>query len=62
MPIVEKAAALLESLTPADLQTLPPAARRRLAAACRHAAALAEKPDAPKAGVLASLRDGARSL
>jgi hypothetical protein len=53
---------LLEALSPADLRAMPPAARRRFAAACRQAADLAEpKPDAPKAGVLCDLRQGARA-
>jgi hypothetical protein len=62
MSVVEKAAALLEAVSPADLQAMPPAARRRFAAACRQAADLAEpKPDAPRAGVLCDLRRGDRA-
>jgi len=61
MPDIELAAALLEALTPADVQALPPTTRRRFAAVCRRCAELAEpKPEKPKAGVLAALYDGAR--
>jgi hypothetical protein len=58
MPDIEKAAALLETLTPAAVQALPPAQRQRFARACRRAVELATREDAPKAGVLAALRDG----
>ena len=59
MPVAEKAAALLEAITPADLQGMPPAARRRFAALCRRTAELAEPVEQPKAGVLAELKSGA---
>jgi len=59
MPVVEKAAALMEAITPAELQAMAPHARRRFAAVCRRTAELAETIDnAAKAGVLAELRDG----
>jgi hypothetical protein len=59
MPVVEKAAALLEAITPAELAAMPPARRRRFADLCRHVAGLAEpRTDTPKAGVLAEIRAG----
>jgi hypothetical protein len=62
MSLVEKAAAIMESLTFADLVALPPPQRRRFADLCRHLAELAERRSdwEPKAGVLADLRNGAR--
>jgi hypothetical protein len=59
MPVVEKAAALLEAITPAELAAMPPARRRRFADLCRHVAGLAEPVEQPKAGVLAEIRAGA---
>lgn len=57
MPITTKAAALLEVITREHLDAMPPAARARLVAACRHVAAMAEtKPAAPKSGVLADVQ------
>jgi hypothetical protein len=61
MPTIEMASALLESMTHTDVQALPLHARRRLAAACRRAAELATRADAPKAGVLAALWVGRQS-
>ena len=59
MPLAEKVAALLEAVTPADVQALPPTARRRFAAACRHAADMAEpRQPEPKSGVLLDLKRG----
>jgi hypothetical protein len=62
MSVVEKAEAIMGSLTPTDLAALPPAQRRRFADLCRHLADLAEPhPDRePKAGVLADLKNGLR--
>jgi hypothetical protein len=62
MSVAEKAAALLEAITPTELDALPPAARQRFAALCLRIAELAEpRADAPKAGVLSDLRRGARA-
>jgi hypothetical protein len=59
MPTVEEVAALLEAVTPTDVQALPPAQRRRFAAACRRAVEMATRADAPKVGgVLYDLRGG----
>ena len=59
MRLVDRAAAMLEVLTAADIEALPLAERRRFAAHCRRAADLAEpRPETPKAGVLVELRDG----
>jgi hypothetical protein len=59
--ITDKIVALLVSLSPADIEDLPPAERRRLADHCRHAADLAEPKGAgPKAGILVDLRGGGR--
>jgi hypothetical protein len=61
MPVAEKIAALFEILTAADVAAMPPAARRRFAAACRHWAEQAEPRAEPaKAGVLADLRGNPR--
>lgn len=62
MSVADKIAALFDALTPADVEALPPAERRRFADRCRHWAALAE-PQAhasPKTGILAQLKDSAR--
>ena len=58
MPNAEKAAALLEAITPADVAALDPVRRRLFAALCRGAAELAEPRSEPKAGVLAALPNG----
>ena len=58
MPVAEKAAALLEAITPAELQAMAPHARRRFAALCRRTADLAEPTETPKTGVLADLKRG----
>lgn len=60
MPItvVDRAVALLVSLSPDDIASLPPAERRRVADECRRVAGMAEPREAPKAGVLADLRHG----
>lgn len=55
--ITDKILALLVSLSPADVEDLPPAERRRLADHCRHAAELAEpKRATPRTGVPVDLR------
>jgi hypothetical protein len=58
--IATKVFALLTSLSPADIEALPPFERRRLADMCRHVAQLAEreKEEPPKAGFIAELADG----
>jgi hypothetical protein len=59
--VVDKAVALLVSLSSEDIASLPPAERRRLADQCRHIAKLAEPPNgAPNVGILADLRRGQR--
>jgi hypothetical protein len=60
MSVIEKTVALLDALTVTDVQALPPAQRRRFADICKHWAALADRADAPKAGVLSDLKRGAR--
>jgi hypothetical protein len=59
--IADKIVALIGHLSPADIEALPPAERRRLADQCRHVAKLAEegKPQ-PKAGILGELRNSGR--
>jgi hypothetical protein len=63
MSVVEKTIALLGGLSPADLQALPPAQRRRFADMCRHLADMAE-PRAyqamAKTGVLFDLQSRRR--
>jgi hypothetical protein len=62
MPLATKVFALLTSLSPADIEALAPAERRRLADQLRHVADLAERDkSAPRAGVLARLSHGERS-
>jgi hypothetical protein len=63
MPLAAKVLALLTSLSPADVQALPPFERRRLADLCRYVAQLAERQDPPQpsAGVLALLDRGDRA-
>jgi hypothetical protein len=59
MSVVEKTIALLGGLSPAEVQGLPPARRRRFADMCRHWADLAEPrayETAPKSGVLLDLQ------
>jgi hypothetical protein len=57
--IADKIVAMLVSLSPADIEHLPPVERRRLADCCRHTAEAAEHKQAgPKAGVLVDLRGG----
>jgi hypothetical protein len=60
MSVIEKTVALLDALTPTDVQALPPAQRRRFADICKHWAALADRADVPKAGVLCDLKRGSR--
>jgi hypothetical protein len=51
--------ALLEAISAADVKAMPAGARHRFAAVCRRCADLAEpQRAAPKAGVLADLKDG----
>jgi hypothetical protein len=60
MTLATKVFALLTSLSPSDIETLPPFERRRLADLCRHVAEIAEREEksAPKAGFMAELADG----
>src|SRR5262249_3862707 len=60
MYAIEKTVALLDALTVTDVQALPPAQRRRFADMCKHWASLADRADAPKAGVLSDLKRGTR--
>jgi len=56
-PLASHVAALMEILTPGDLEILRPAERRRFADLCRRCAQLAEpRPNGPKAGVLFDLK------
>ena len=56
MTVISKTLALLDALTPADVQALTPFERRRFADLCRYLAAVADsRVDAPKSGVLADL-------
>lgn len=52
---------LLMNLSRADVESLPPATRRRLADACHHVAKVAEPKPQPQSGVLADLSNGARA-
>ena len=61
--VAARIAALLDGLTPSQLDLLVPVERRRFAELCRRWHELAEKPlasPAPKAGILRDLRDGHR--
>jgi hypothetical protein len=62
MSVIEKTVALLDALTPTDVQALPPAQRRRFADICKHWAQLAEPraEPSPKAGILSDLKRGMR--
>lgn len=69
MPVADKILALLDTMTPASLDDLPPAHRRRFADVCRYWADRADKPKTgvtlprprKSEGVLASLARGDRS-
>jgi hypothetical protein len=61
MPIVERITALLDTLDSAELDRIRPTDRRAFAELCRHWAQLAERREAPKAGVVAELNKGERS-
>jgi hypothetical protein len=58
MSVIEKTIALLGGLSPADVQALPPAQRRRFADMCKHWASLAERTGDPvrRVGVLSDLQ------
>jgi hypothetical protein len=60
MSLATKVLALLTSMSPADVEALPPFERCRLADLCRHCAELAEREqkEVPKAGFVAELADG----
>jgi hypothetical protein len=62
MSVIEKTIALLGGITPADVQALPPAQRRRFADICKHWANLAERPGdgVRKVGVLSDLQSRRR--
>jgi hypothetical protein len=60
-PITTKLAALLNALTQADIEALPPARRRQLGQLLKHWGARCDPPqDQPKSGVLSDLRRGLR--
>ena len=62
MGIASKLAALLEGLTQADIDALPPVHRQRLGALLQYWANRCDPPkDEAKAGVLAVLKDGERA-
>jgi hypothetical protein len=66
--IADRIVALITSMQPEAIASLPPAERRRLADHCRHVVALcdlkhktakdAQEATSPKAGVIGDLRDG----
>jgi hypothetical protein len=59
--VVQKAAALLESLSPQQLAELPPAHRQRLASSCQRVLQMVEmmtRPAPPRSGVLLELKAG----
>jgi hypothetical protein len=61
--VAARIAALLDGLTLAQLELLPPVERHRFAELCRHWHELADRPatsPAPEAGVLSDLRNGQR--
>jgi hypothetical protein len=61
--MIDRIAALLDSLTLEDLDRVPPARQRKFAELCRHWQQVVErrlKPK-PKSGVLADLSQGKRS-
>ena len=60
MSVIQKTVALLTHLTEANVQSLPPAERRRFADILKHWASVADRP-APKAGVLLDLKNGVRA-
>jgi hypothetical protein len=66
MSVIEKTIALLGGLSPADVQALPPAQRRRFADMCKHWANLAERhgdrhgDTGRKVGVLSDLQSRRR--
>jgi hypothetical protein len=56
MTVLDKIAALFAAARPEDLDGLTPVERERFGQLCRHWADRAERPPAPKSGVLAELR------
>jgi hypothetical protein len=58
MSVIEKTIALMGGLSPAEVQALPPAQRRRFADMCKHWANLAERSvdTVRKVGVLSDLQ------
>jgi Cdc6-like AAA superfamily ATPase len=61
MCLAQKVSDLLNALTTADVDALPPVDRRRFADLCRHVAEIAEREQKPKDGVLALLGRGDRA-
>jgi hypothetical protein len=65
MSVANKIIALLDTMTAASLDSLPPIRRRQFADLCRHWAKIADKSKdgmtLPKVGVLADLKDGERA-
>lgn len=55
MSVITNAIALLNALRPEDIQALPPFERRRFSDLLNYWARIADKPDAPKSGVLGDL-------
>jgi hypothetical protein len=63
LTLVGKIDALMSGITRADTEKMPPAHRLRIAEALRRVAEIADpapRPEVPRAGVLADLRDGQR--
>ena len=58
MEITDYATAWLEAVGNRHLEEMRPADRQRLADQCRRVLRLCDRVDAPRAGVLAELRDG----
>lgn len=67
MAVVDKIIALMDTLTVAGVNSLPPIRRQQFAQMCRHWAKIADPPTQaapgtfPKAGIIAELLNGERS-
>jgi hypothetical protein len=61
MSVIDKTVALLNALSPADVQALPPFERRRFVDTLKYWATVAERPEPPKAGFIEQLARGERA-